>query len=87
MSQFNLENEISSILRMDGALTRGPLMRWQRKQSDADPRPSQSMDNLNVSQGTKTPRKPLSKSTPNTPENGLGSKTPGSQSKYMYKKK
>ncbi|XP_064604437.1 cell division cycle protein 20 homolog isoform X2 [Liolophura sinensis] len=81
MAQFNLENEISNILRMDGALTRGPAMRWQRKQSETEPRPSQSMDNLNVSQGTKTPRKPLSKSSPNTPEHGLGSKTPGSQSK------
>ncbi|XP_077294113.1 cell division cycle 20 protein fzy isoform X2 [Arctopsyche grandis] len=31
MSQFNLLNEINSLIPMDGPMTRGPLPRWQKK--------------------------------------------------------
>jgi len=30
-----LENEVSSVIRMDAPFTRGPQMRWQRKMTDS----------------------------------------------------
>lgn len=35
MAFFNLESEFNKALKMDGPITRGPAMRWQRKLNDS----------------------------------------------------
>lgn len=82
MSQFALEKELSSALRMDGPIHKGPAMRWQRKQDTGDGNQSVNAS-LNVSCGTsKTPMKSASSNrsmakTPSTSGSG-GHKTPKS---------
>ncbi|XP_052256231.1 cell division cycle protein 20 homolog isoform X2 [Dreissena polymorpha] len=84
MSHFSLESELSSALRMDGPISKGPTMRWQRKQGDCDPNQSVNAS-LNVSYAPgKTPVKTTSnKSLSKTPSsNGSNShKTPRSAKK------
>lgn len=82
MSQFVLEKELSSVLRMDGPIQRGPAMRWQRKQEAGDGNQSVNAS-LNASCGpSKTPMKSSSgsRSTAKTPTTGGsgGHKTPKS---------
>lgn len=80
MSHFALEKELSSALRMDGPIYKGPAMRWQRKQDTNDC--NQSVNSgLNASCGTsKTPSKCSNKSMSKTPSTGGsgGHKTPKS---------
>ena len=84
MSQFNLENDVNTLLRMDAPITKGPQMRWQRKQNESR---NESMLNCSVNSSTsqaKTPMKALNCSERST---GLsphkpGSKTPGNLNRY-----
>lgn len=74
MAHFDLENEVNSALRMDMPLTRGPLMRWQRREQ------CQNSSSFNISlngsvSSTKTPSKCLNKSL----NSGAHSKTPNSK--------
>ncbi|XP_045160528.2 cell division cycle protein 20 homolog [Mercenaria mercenaria] len=85
MSHFALEKELSSALRMDGPIQKGPAMRWQRKQESGDGNQSVNVS-LNVSCGpSKTPMKSASSNrsmakTPSTGGSG-GHKTPKSGGK------
>ncbi|KAK3602383.1 hypothetical protein CHS0354_026271 [Potamilus streckersoni] len=89
MNHFSLENEISSAVRMDAPITRGPALRWQRKMNESGADASTSGNILNVSCGpSKTPMKSMNRSmtqskTPSTgssasktPKSGGKSKTP-----------
>ncbi|XP_046554597.1 cell division cycle protein 20 homolog [Haliotis rubra] len=81
MSHFNLENEVSSLVRMDAPIaggTRGPLTsRWTKK-TDADCNISVN-NSLNVSTSAKTPMKTANKSM------GAGAKTPSTETKKTPK--
>lgn len=35
MAQFNFENMVTELTRLDGHIQDGPLMRWQRKTADS----------------------------------------------------
>ncbi|KAK3090351.1 hypothetical protein FSP39_011110 [Pinctada imbricata] len=78
MAHFNFENELNSILRMDGPLSRGPGMR--KPKTDCNQSVNSS---LNSSTTAKTPMKNLNRSlgpgkTPSkTPKSGGKPKTPG----------
>ncbi len=81
MSHFSLENDMSSLLRMDAPLTKGPQMRWQRKQAVENgntSRCNESAQNisLNASASAKTPMKVANRST-NMSVNKTPGKTPG----------
>lgn len=79
MSHFNFENELNSVLRMDGPLTKGPSMRFERKAEC-----NQSVNSsLNVSTTAKTPMKNLNRSV-NNPKTPSNAKTPKSSSKFFY---
>lgn len=78
MAHFNLENDISSALRMDAPITKGPQMRWQRKlneSSNISRNANESFANcsLNASTTSKTPKKIMNLSISN------GNKTPTSK--------
>ena len=77
MSQFNFENELNSVLRMDAPISKGPSIRWQRKE-DCNASVNSS---LNVSTTSKTPMKNVNRSVnnPKTPSTGSGAITPKSQ--------
>jgi len=77
MSHFSLETDLSNALRMDGPISRGPVMRWQKKQNEADC--NKSVNNgLNASCGpSKTPVKSAS--------NKSMSKTPSSSDSISFK--
>lgn len=79
MSQFNFENELNNVLRMDAPLSKGPPIRWQRKE-DCNASVNSS---LNISTASKTPMKNVNRSmnNPKTPTTGSGAKTPKSQGK------
>jgi len=85
MSHFGLENEVSSVIRMDAPFTRGPQMRWQRKMTDSlNLSKSDSAINCSLNQSSsgslKTPMKPINSSVlgENSCRNMSGfSKTPG----------
>ncbi|XP_061197226.1 cell division cycle protein 20 homolog [Saccostrea echinata] len=76
MSHFNFENELNSVLRMDGPITKGPSMRFERK-TDCNQSVNSS---LNISTTAKTPMKNLNRST-NNPKTPSNAKTPKSTSK------
>ncbi|XP_041357187.1 cell division cycle protein 20 homolog [Gigantopelta aegis] len=85
MSHFLLETDVNNALRMDVPLTRGPLMRWQRKALEADCSGSANNSSLNASSSTKTPVKTANRSagqtkTPSTASHS-GKKTPKSAGK------
>lgn len=48
MAHFNLENEFNRALNMDGPISKGPAMRWQRKLNDS----SANSSNLKNSNGS-----------------------------------
>ena len=77
MSHFNMENEINGLLRMDAPLTRGPLMRWQRKLNESC---NNSLRNDSMNNSTaKTPLKMANgkdKGSNSLKYNGNTSKTP-----------
>ena len=93
MAHFNLENDISSLIKMDAPLTKGPKMRWQRKLNDScnmsrggDSVLNSSSANSSTCQTAKTPMKTLNKSlsssktpgkTPSKTPGRKGAKTPG----------
>ncbi|KAK7100259.1 cell division cycle protein 20 homolog isoform X2 [Littorina saxatilis] len=84
MSQFDLENEMRSALRMDAPLTRGPQMKWQQKKS-TDPGNlslNSSAANGSLLSSNKTPSKhgiPPAASQSKTPSSqDMGRKTPKS---------
>jgi hypothetical protein len=35
MAQFNFENMVTELTRLDGHIQDGPLMRWQRKAAES----------------------------------------------------
>ena len=35
MAQFNFENMVTELTRLDGPIQNGPLMRWQRKAAES----------------------------------------------------
>lgn len=75
MSHFNFENELNSVLRMDGPITKGPGMRFERKAEC-----NQSVNSsLNISTTAKTPMKNLNRSV-NNPKTPSNAKTPKSSS-------
>ncbi|CAH1775934.1 unnamed protein product [Owenia fusiformis] len=81
MAQYNFENELASVLKMDAPITKGPMMRWQRKLNESNTcnnsmncsmNKSLGMNaSINTSTTAKTPKKSLNKSL-----NSKGSKTP-----------
>ena len=87
MTHFSLDAEISNALRMDAPISRGPMMRWQRKQAETETNQSVNAS-LNASCGTaKTPLKNANKSltqskTPSTGGSG-GRKTPKSGGNFV----
>ncbi|XP_076440566.1 cell division cycle protein 20 homolog [Babylonia areolata] len=83
MSQFDLENEMKSALRMDAPLTRGPQMKWQQKNTDnGNMSLNSSAANASLVSSNKTPMKmtnPSSTSQSKTPSSQeTGRKTPKS---------
>lgn len=76
MSQFDLENEVNSALKMDAPLTRGPLMRWQKHNSESV---NLSLNSSVLSTANKTPMKLTNQVSASQ------SKTPSSQEMCIRK--
>lgn len=47
-SQFDFENEVNNLTRMDKPLQSGPMARWQRKASDLSANTSLHSRSLNI---------------------------------------
>ncbi|BFY99997.1 hypothetical protein BsWGS_03037 [Bradybaena similaris] len=81
MADFNFENEVSSVIRMDAPLTRGPLIeRLHKEQARAQPIGSIPLNtSLNSSiVSVKTPSKGLNRSVTSLGSKSQSCKTPGS---------
>ena len=76
MAHFNFENELNSVLRMDGPLFKGPGMKFEKK-TKVDCNQSVN-SSLNMSSTAKTPMKNLNRSVGQTK---TPSKTPKSAGK------
>ncbi|XP_074642206.1 cell division cycle protein 20 homolog [Tubulanus polymorphus] len=78
MAHFNFENDMSSLLKLDTPLTRGPMMRWQRKLHESSTNTSLNMsaNNTSVGYNLRSPVKSNNMSVNKTPG---GSKTPRKQ--------
>ncbi|XP_013409650.1 cell division cycle protein 20 homolog [Lingula anatina] len=81
MSHFKFESDMNNLLKMDAPITKGPPMRWQRKQSEAlGASMNCSISNVSMNGSIcKTPMKPLNKSLSNSLL--MGSKTPSGTNK------
>lgn len=49
MAQFNYLNELNSLGKLDGPITRGPLQRWVKKTNNENYNPSMSASFKNIS--------------------------------------
>lgn len=49
MAQFNYLNELNSLGKLDGPITRGPLQRWVKKTNNENLNPSLSASFKNIS--------------------------------------
>lgn len=88
MSHFDLENEVNSALKMDAPITRGPLMRWQRKNADPGNQSlNSSVANASLTSSSKTPMKLVNQPSmgqPKTPSADTGRKTPKSSAGKIF---
>ncbi|XP_067928669.1 cell division cycle protein 20 homolog [Watersipora subatra] len=89
MALFSLENDFDKALRMDGPISKGPTMRWQRKLNESSGNSSSLTSNgsllqMNSSLGGKSPaklRRSLSLSSIQTKENNSNKSTPSRRSR------
>uniref|UniRef100_A0A6M2DIJ8 Putative anaphase promoting complex cdc20 cdh1 and ama1 subunit n=1 Tax=Xenopsylla cheopis TaxID=163159 RepID=A0A6M2DIJ8_XENCH len=76
MAQFNYLNEFNNIMSFDGAITKGPLPRWQKKELDASTNSSTgniSRQKLSISQQCNAS---VSSKTPSKHKQGNNKKSP-----------
>ncbi|CAL1538847.1 unnamed protein product [Lymnaea stagnalis] len=85
MAHFNFAKDISEVVKMDGPMQGGPLMRWQRKAQETLLRvhPNDNGVSTPLKSKTRTPGKTVPSqacpagSNPKTPKTPGGCKTPG----------
>lgn len=84
MALFNLESDFNAALKIDGPISKGPAMRWQRKLNESSANSSSLNSNgsllqMNCSLNNKSPvkiRRSLSLSSIPTNENHSNKSTP-----------
>ncbi|XP_064625021.1 cell division cycle protein 20 homolog [Lineus longissimus] len=82
MANFNLENDMNSLLKFDAPLSKGPMMRWQRKMTENSMNGSLMNGSMNCSVSntsistSKTPMKSSSSNSSMSSGNLNKSKTP-----------
>ncbi|XP_017786330.1 PREDICTED: cell division cycle protein 20 homolog [Nicrophorus vespilloides] len=74
MAQFRYVSEISSLVNVDGPLTKGPVPRWQRLKGLEN---TSSSSSLNVSKKSRTPSKKSAADKKKTPSKTPRGKSPG----------